>query len=124
VSIAVELQDCWLIVHGQVVDFSSLIPGAPSELVDPILANAGQDVSHWFMKRDDGFVDVSAPGAGMNRLFTLCAPGAAILAICHLGRAFAAAEIMGQPRNEQAGAVHARGPLFTRPGCRAIDGGN
>jgi hypothetical protein len=77
-----------------------LIPGAPSELVDPILAHAGQDVSHWFRRGDDGLVDVSAAtSAATNCLSTLvCSWRGSSCNIFRLPRAgfhFAAAEIMG-----------------------------
>ena len=58
-------QDCWVIVFDAVYDFSPLVPGAPPELVDPVLANAGQDISHWFVRSSDGFPDVSIRHSGM-----------------------------------------------------------
>lgn len=54
-----SLQDCWVVIHNVVIDFTPLIPGAPADLVDPVLAYAGQDLSHWFNKGADGQAEVS-----------------------------------------------------------------
>lgn len=51
-------------IHGAVIDFSALVPGAPADLVDPVLAYAGQDLSHWFTKGSDGLPEVSRAVAG------------------------------------------------------------
>ncbi|RYG51760.1 hypothetical protein EON67_02695 [archaeon] len=42
------VQDCWVVIHGRVYDISSLLRDAASADCAPILAQAGQDISHWF----------------------------------------------------------------------------
>lgn len=42
-------QDCWLIIHGVVKNVSGLIEEfRHTDLVKPILREAGRDVSYWF----------------------------------------------------------------------------
>jgi cytochrome b involved in lipid metabolism len=41
--------DCWLIIYGVVKNVSGLIEEfRHTDLINPILQEAGQDVSHWF----------------------------------------------------------------------------
>jgi hypothetical protein len=58
-------QDCWVVIHGNVVDFSALIPGQPIDLVEPVMRYAGGDISHWFTKGEDGTIHVGS----CDRLF-------------------------------------------------------
>lgn len=45
------LEDCWLVVHGRVLDISSLLTCKKGDpLSRPLVAHAGQDLSHWFEK--------------------------------------------------------------------------
>lgn len=71
-----SLQDCWVIIHNVVIDFTPLVPGAAADLVDPVLAYAGQDLSHWFSKGADGQAEVSNLlfGASVPRLSLLLLP--------------------------------------------------
>jgi hypothetical protein len=40
--------DCWVSYFNKVYNLSSLVVNAPADLTAPILAFAGQDISHWF----------------------------------------------------------------------------
>ncbi|KAI5066452.1 hypothetical protein GOP47_0019076 [Adiantum capillus-veneris] len=40
--------DCWLILLGHVLDVSPLLASNPPHLAQPLLLEAGEDISHWF----------------------------------------------------------------------------
>lgn len=40
--------DCWITIFNEVFDLTSLIQNSYSELTDPIVKEAGNDLSHWF----------------------------------------------------------------------------
>lgn len=40
--------DCWISIFYEVFDLTELIQKNYSKLVDPIIKNAGKDISHWF----------------------------------------------------------------------------
>lgn len=45
----ITYDDCWIAVFGKVLDLSELlIKNKHSDLINPILSNAGKDLTHWF----------------------------------------------------------------------------
>lgn len=69
------LQDCWVIIFNSIYNITPLVAGAPPELIDPILANAGEDISRWFIRSaTDGLPDV--------RSFCRTAPSGARIQRC------------------------------------------
>jgi len=40
--------DCWISIFNEVFDLTNLIQNNYSKLIDPIVKDAGQDISHWF----------------------------------------------------------------------------
>jgi hypothetical protein len=40
--------DCWVVVLGRVLDLTPALRARPSTLTHPLVAFAGQDISHWF----------------------------------------------------------------------------
>ncbi len=63
VATHVAKHDAWVIAHGNVIDVSPLVPGAPVDLIEPILARAGEDISDWFNRGADGLPEVRARAA-------------------------------------------------------------
>lgn len=53
--------DCWMTIYGLVKNVSGIIEefGHDSDLVNPILREAGKDVSYWFEKNGLGEIIVS-----------------------------------------------------------------
>ena len=46
------MEDCWVSVHGSVLDISDLIMANRGDpLARPLIVHAGQDISHWFTKQ-------------------------------------------------------------------------
>ncbi|EER16220.1 conserved hypothetical protein [Perkinsus marinus ATCC 50983] len=46
--------DCWVAVHGRVLDLTNLMASNRSALSTPILKAAGTDISHWFELDSEG----------------------------------------------------------------------
>ncbi|KAF4714412.1 Cytochrome b5 domain-containing protein 1 [Perkinsus olseni] len=46
--------DCWVAIHGKVLDLTSLLAKERSPLCTPILEAAGTDISHWFDLDEEG----------------------------------------------------------------------
>lgn len=40
--------DCWIVIFNEVFDLTELIQQNYSYLTDPIIKEAGKDISHWF----------------------------------------------------------------------------
>jgi len=54
-------EDCWITIHGLVKNVSGLIKefGHNADLVNPLLREAGKDISYWFEKNGLGEIIVS-----------------------------------------------------------------
>ena len=40
--------DCWIIIFNEVFDLTKLVQNNYSRIIDPIIKEAGNDISHWF----------------------------------------------------------------------------
>jgi hypothetical protein len=61
-----SLQDCWVIVFDRVLDVTPVLRGVAHDLIEPILRYAGDDVSHWFVRRSPDDSAASGGGAGAS----------------------------------------------------------
>ena len=51
VAIHNTADDCWVVIFHNVYDLSMVVKeNINSDVVDPIVLNAGKDISHWFDK--------------------------------------------------------------------------
>jgi cytochrome b involved in lipid metabolism len=46
-----SVTDCWVTISGRVYDLTALFATNPPLLCEPIIMNAGKDISHWFEPR-------------------------------------------------------------------------
>jgi len=69
VSLHNAVDDCWVCVFGKVYDISYLLVNVSSSeesLVTPIVAHAGQDVSHWFDEETGDVIKEIDPVTGLS----------------------------------------------------------
>lgn len=67
VSAHCTMGDLWVIINGTVLDISPLLPINPPLLSEPLVMEAGGDISEWFDYDPDDLIDYIDPVGGKKR---------------------------------------------------------